>query len=339
MTSADVRPGAIDVHAHMVPPGLLDEVWSGRFPGVTLGEADGLPVLTAGADRLGPIAAQFTDAGVRLRWMDERSIAEQWVSPWGDLFTWHKFAPAEGRRWAAVVNETLADLAAGSGGRLRTVPAVDLSEGPVVAADDAAELAGMLGSPAVTLSTHPAGTRSVADAALGPLWDRLADLGLPVLLHPPVNGPSHEFIPPVLQNVAGRLIDTSSALVQLMAGGLFERLPGLRVIVVHGGAMLPYQIFRLDGLVRAGLLAETQMSEPPSSALRRLFFDTVGLDALSIEFLVRRVGAGQVLLGSDAPFPIADPDPVGTIRSADLDAGAEGRICWDNARSLSAHPA
>jgi aminocarboxymuconate-semialdehyde decarboxylase len=331
-------PAAVDVHAHLVAPGLLDAVRSGAFPGVALAEADGLPVLTAGGDRLGPIGSQFTDAGVRLRWMDERSIAEQWVSPWGDLFTWHGFEPADGRRWAAVVNETLADLASGSGGRLRPVPAVDLSAGVAAAADDVTSLAGQLGSPAVTLSTHPAGTRSVADEALEPLWARLAGLGLPVLLHPPVNGPSQEFIPPLLQNVAGRLIDTSSAVVQLMASGLFERLPGLRVIVVHGGAMLPYQIFRLDGLARAGLLASTRMTEPPSSVLRRLFFDTVALDSLSIEFLVRRVGASQILLGSDAPFPIADPDPVRTIRSADLDAEAARGICCDNALALAGRP-
>jgi aminocarboxymuconate-semialdehyde decarboxylase len=154
-----------------------------------------------------------------------------------------------------------------------------------------------------------------------------------------VNGPSSAFVPPLLQNVAGRLIDTSSALVQLMAGGLFERQPGLRVIVVHGGAMLPYQIFRLDGLVRAGLLARTAMTEAPSSVLPRLFFDTVGLDALSIEFLVRRVGAGQVLLGSDAPFPIADPDPVATLGAADLPPAAKRGICCDNAAALSSSAA
>jgi aminocarboxymuconate-semialdehyde decarboxylase len=156
-----------------------------------------------------------------------------------------------------------------------------------------------------------------------------------VLLHPPVNGPSREFIPPVLQNVAGRLIDTSSAVLQLMAGGLFERHPGLRVIVVHGGGLLPYHASRLDGLVRAGLLARTEMTEAPSVVLRRLFFDTVTLDPLSVEFLVRRVGAGQVLLGSDAPFPIADPDPVGTVRSADLSAETKRGICCGNARALA----
>jgi aminocarboxymuconate-semialdehyde decarboxylase len=341
MPSQDRPPHAIDVHAHLVPPALLDAVRAGEFPGVTVTDQDGQdgqdrpPVLAAGPDRLGPAGPAFTSVAERLRWMDQRSIAEQWVSPWGDLFTWHRFGPADGRRWAAVVNQTLADMSAQAGGRLRPVPAVDLSGGVAAAADDVAELAARLGSPAITLSTHPAGATSVADEALAPLWDRLAELGRPVLLHPPVNGPSSAFVPPLLQNVAGRLIDTSSALVQLMAGGLFERQPGLRVIVVHGGAILPYQIFRLDGLVRAGLLARTAMTEAPSSVLPRLFFDTVGLDALSIEFLVRRVGAGQVLLGSDAPFPIADPDPVATLTATDLPDGAKREICCDNAAALS----
>jgi aminocarboxymuconate-semialdehyde decarboxylase len=335
MTPVEIRDAAVDVHAHLVPPGLLDEVRAGGFPGVSVAGQDGAPVLVAGADRLGPAGAAFTSVAERLRWMDERSIAEQWVSPWGDLFTWHRFAPADGRRWAAAVNQTLADMAARSHGRLRPVPAVDLSEGVAAAAGDVTSLAERLRSPAVTLSTHPAGAASVADEALAPLWDRLAEFGRPVLLHPPVNGPSSAFIPPLLQNVAGRLIDTSGALVQLMAGGLFERHRGLRVIVAHGGAMLPYQIFRLDGLVRAGLLGRTAMTEPPSAVLPRLFFDTVGLDAPSIEFLVRRVGAGQVLLGSDAPFPIADPDPVGTLAGAGLPAAARRGICCENARALA----
>jgi aminocarboxymuconate-semialdehyde decarboxylase len=337
MTRQD-SPGAIDVHAHLVAPGLLDEVRMGGFPGLMLVEDGGVPVLTAGADRLGPIGAQFTSVAHRLRWMDERSIAEQWVSPWGDLFTWHPFGPSDGRRWARVVNETLADLADQSGGRLRPVPAVDLSEGVDAAASDVTALAERLGSPAVTLSTHPLG-RCVADEELEPLWTRLADLGLPVLLHPPVNGPSRELLPQVLQNVTGRILDTSGAVALLMASGLFERLPGLRVIVVHGGAMLPYQIFRMDGLVRAGLLARTKMTEPPSTVLRSLYFDTVGLDTLSVEFLVRRVGSTQVLLGSDAPFPIADPDPVGTIRAMDADAEVRERVCCENARALAGQPA
>ncbi|HTS95190.1 MAG TPA: amidohydrolase family protein [Streptosporangiaceae bacterium] len=337
MTTPDTL-AAVDVHAHLVPPGLLDAVRAGEFPGLAVDESGGAPLLAAGPDRLGPAGRDITDVATRLRWMDEHSIAEQWVSPWIDLFTWHAFGAGEGRRWAAATNEALAGCVRAGQGRLRLVPAVDLSAGPGAAADDVTALAERFDSPAVLLSTHPAGASSAADESLAPLWARLEEFGRPVLLHPPGNGPAQRLVPPVMQNVAGRLIDTSSAVLRLMDGGLFERHPGLRVIVVHGGGLLPYQAFRLDGLARAGLLARTGMTEPPSRLLRRLFFDTVALDAPSIEFLVRRVGADRVLLGSDRPFPIADPDPVGTLRGADLPAAVKRGICCENARALAARP-
>jgi aminocarboxymuconate-semialdehyde decarboxylase len=330
---------AVDVHAHLVPPGLVDAARAGGLPGVVAEAGDGgRPVLTAGTDRLGPVGPEMTDLGGRLRWMDERSIAEQWVSPWLDLFTWHRFGGEADGRWTAAVNEALAEAARASGGRLRPVPFVDISAGADAAARDATDLAERHGPPAVMLSTHPphpAGVSSVADVSLAPLWDRIAELGLPVLLHPPGNGPAQAFTPPVLQNVAGRIIDTTAAVLQMMADGLFDRLPGLRVIVVHGGGFLPYQAFRLDGLERSGLLATTGMTQPPSAVLRRLFYDTVALDALSIELLVRRAGASQVLLGSDAPFPIGDPDPVGTLCSAGLDDETRFKILFHNARALA----
>jgi aminocarboxymuconate-semialdehyde decarboxylase len=215
------------------------------------------------------------------------------------------------------------------------VPFVDVSGGAAVAADDVASLVERFGPPAVMMSTHPAGVSSAADGSLAPLWDRLAELGLPVLLHPPGNGPSRMFTPPALQNVAGRITDTTAAVLQMMADGVFDRLPGLRVIVVHGGGFLPYQAFRLDGLVRSGLLSRTGMAEPPSAVLRRLFYDTVALDALSMELLVRRVGASQVLLGSDVPFPIGDPDPVGTVRAVGFGEETECKILSYNARALA----
>jgi aminocarboxymuconate-semialdehyde decarboxylase len=324
------------VHAHLVPPTLFEAARTGSLPGVVAEAAEGgRPVLAASGDRLGPVGPEMTDLDGRLRWMNERSIVEQWVSPWLDLFTWHRFGGADAGRWAAAVNEALAETARGSGGRLQPVPFVDVSAGAAAAAGEVTALAERHGPPAVMLSTHPAGVSSVADPSLGPLWDRIAELGLPVLLHPPGNGPAQAFTPPVLQNVAGRITDTSAAVLQLMTDGLFSRLPGLRVIVVHGGGFLPYQAFRLDGLARSGQLKRTGMTEPPSAVLRRLFYDTVALDALSIELLVRRTGVSQVLLGSDVPFPIGDPDPVGTLSSAGLAEEARFKILFHNARALA----
>jgi hypothetical protein len=162
VTSSGRPATAIDVHAHLVPPGLLDVVRAGEFPGLTAAEAGDQPVLTAGADRVGPAGAGITDVADRLRWMDDHAIAQQWLSPWIDLFSWHAFGPADSRRWARAVTEALAGAVGGSDGRLRLVPAVDLSAGPAAAAHDVTSLAERFGSPAVLLSTHPAGTKSVA---------------------------------------------------------------------------------------------------------------------------------------------------------------------------------
>src|SRR5262249_44030663 len=143
------------------------------------------------------------------------------------------------------------------------------------------------------------------------------------------------FPPPVLQNVAGRITDTSAAVLQMMTDGLFGRLPGLRVIVVHGGGFLPYQAFRLDGLARAGLLTPTGVTEPPAGGLGRLFYDTVAPAPPRIELLARPVGASHVRLGRDAPFPIGDPDPVGTLSSAGVADETRFKILFNNARALA----
>jgi hypothetical protein len=131
VTSPGSPATTIDVHAHLVPRGLLSRVQAGDFPGLAVTDDSDQPVLTAGTDRVGPAGAGITDVAERLRWMDEHAIGEQWVSPWIDLFTWHAFGSADGRRWARAVNEALADAVKGSSGRLRVVPAVDLSAGPV----------------------------------------------------------------------------------------------------------------------------------------------------------------------------------------------------------------
>lgn len=330
--------GAIDVHAHLVPPSLLDAVRAGAAPGVTITDTGGGPVLSAGTDQLGPLRPGMSDPGIRLRWMGEHSITEQWISPWLDLFTWHRFSPDAARRWAALVNRSLAALAEHSDGRLRAVPYVNLAD--LLGEADRATAFAMIRAmrpPAVLVNTHPAGDRSLADPALEPAWAAIGELGVPVLLHPPVNGPSCAFTPPVLQNVAGRITDTTAAVTELMVSGLLDRV-AVKLIVVHGGGFLPYQAFRLDGLVRAGLLDGTGATAPPSAVISRMLFDTVGLDGLSIEFLVRRVGARQVLLGSDAPFPIGDPDPVGTIRATGLPPDVQQQICGDNARALAWSP-
>ena len=102
--------------------------------------------------------------------------------------------------------------------------------------------------------------------------------------------------------------------------------------LTHGGGFLPYQIGRQDRGYHAKVKdAASVLTRPPSSYLRRFFYDTVVHSGDSLAFLARRVGHDRVVLGSDYPFPMGDPEPVATLHSAGLGAEAERAILHDNA--------
>jgi aminocarboxymuconate-semialdehyde decarboxylase len=156
------------------------------------------------------------------------------------------------------------------------------------------------------------------------------------VLHPPTDGPSRS-LPGSAEfgNTFCRLVDTTFAVTTMLLSGVLDRYPGLRLVIVHGGGFLPYQSMRLDGGHRADALSGHHISRGrPSDYLPDLFFDTVALRAESIRFLTDAVGEGQVLLGSDYPFPLGDPDPTGTVRSAGLGEAATVALLGGNAARL-----
>lgn len=341
MTISEVKSDAIygkavDVHAHAVPDTLLQESNSRREAlGVSVEKGDdGALFLCRAGIRLGPIRPGMIKTERRVEWMDAHGIEKQWVSPWIDLYTWAPFSDGESREWYQLINEGIFEMAKASAGRILPLGAVYLDD-PNRAASEVVELASEHGMQGLLLSTHPGEVESITDESLFPFWAALEKIGMPVLLHPPTTGPSCQITPQLLQNTTGRLIDTSIVASQMILSGLFTRFPALRIILVHGGGLLPYQSFRLDGLHRAGFLPKTASGKLPSEVMRLFYFDTVTLDAASIELLVRRVGVSQVLLGSDIPFPIGDPDPVRSVLGTDLNESEMFDICCNNAMRLS----
>ena len=70
--------------------------------------------------------------------------------------------------------------------------------------------------------------------------------------------------------------------------------------------------------------ARARLTEPPEASIRRFYFDTVTHDSRVLRDLVEFVGVDHVLLGTDHPFDMGDPDPVATVRHAGLDPHALG---------------
>jgi aminocarboxymuconate-semialdehyde decarboxylase len=311
----------IDAHAHVVPLSLLEELPQARRT------ERGWVVAMPGAGETRPIGARMIDPAPRREWMAEQGVTQQILSPWMDI-------QSDGTRdWVRRLNDAMARTA----GELGTVAlaSVDTTDGDR-AADDLAtvwaqpEMAGLI------LSTNPATGPALHEAGLDPLWTAAEERGIPVVLHPPTCGPSGA-LPTLgsMGNVHGRLVDNTLAVTELILHGLLDRHPGLRLVLVHGGGFLPYQAARLDG----GYRTKESFAGPldrgrPSAYLPDLYYDTVALSAPAISFLTSIAEPGHVLLGSDYPFALGDPQPVRTVGEAGLDAGTVDAILHANTTAL-----
>jgi aminocarboxymuconate-semialdehyde decarboxylase len=304
----------IDSHVHALPAALLDAVTEREIDGVHAVRTDGgWQVTMPGAAAAKLVKPLMADAGARAAWGERQGIDAQLLSPWLDAQPTAAMPDAEARDWARRLNASLVE-AAGDVGALATVAITDHAAGDLVRAVVDAGARGLI------LSTNPARVTGLADPALEPLWEAAAGLDVPVVLHPPTDGPARVLPDSALfGNTYCRLVDTTFAVTALLLSGVLDRHPSLRLVVVHGGGFLPYQSLRLDGGHRADALSSYEIErERPSDYLTDLYFDTVAMTPASIRFLADSVGADHVLLGSDYPFPLGDRTPVASVRDARL---------------------
>jgi aminocarboxymuconate-semialdehyde decarboxylase len=187
----------------------------------------------------------------------------------------------------------------------------------------------------VEIATTVNGTE-LDDRDLDPFWSAAQELGAIVLVHPtePPPGPGSPRY--FLGNAVGRPAQTTMAVAHLILGGVLERFSELRVCVVHGGGFLPWQRGRLDRAYLAQpKLAAVNLRRPPIDWLRRLYYDTIVHDPMVLAWLIDFAGADHVVLGSDYPFEMGDPDPVGTVRAvAGLDEAERQLILHGNLERL-----
>lgn len=111
-------------------------------------------------------------------------------------------------------------------------------------------------------------------------------------------------------------------------------MPELTVVLVHGGGFLPYQLGRFDRGHRARPEARAAGAGPASGYARRFYYDTITHSVRSLCFLCDVVGADRLLLGSDFPFGLGDPEPVAAVRRAGLGEANERAALGENAMRL-----
>ena len=309
----------VDTHAHYVGESVIERIRSqGAEHGVRLAETPGgTRVEVAGRLSGLPLIPPLSDVPTRLAWMDAAGIDVQVVAPWMDLAGYDLDGPS-GLWLARIQNESAAALVADHPGRFRAAAAVPLQD-PALAVGELTRAVTELGHVAVQIGAH-VNDLGLDDPSLDVFWDAAEQLDVPVIVHPAELELPERIRRLFLHILVGNPAETTFAAAALMLGGVLERHPLLRVLLVHGGGFVPYQIGRLDrGFTAAPPPVRARGKLSPRQLVERLYFDTVVHDDDALRHLVRFAATGHVVLGSDYPFPMRLDQPLDTLDAAGLD--------------------
>jgi aminocarboxymuconate-semialdehyde decarboxylase len=96
--------------------------------------------------------------------------------------------------------------------------------------------------------------------------------------------------------------------------GLLDAIPGLKIVIAHGGGYFATCMGRLDRNVEKAEARVNIGHKKPSDYLRHFYYDTCVYDPLALATLFKRVGADRIVLGAD--YPVGGSDPVGEVKEA-----------------------
>jgi aminocarboxymuconate-semialdehyde decarboxylase len=241
----------------------------------------------------------------RLREMDEQGIDVEALSinPY-----WYKADREVATQLVKLQNEKLAEACAANPDRFVAFATVALQH-PDLAAQQLEEGVKKYGLRGAGIGGSVNGDE-LSDAKFHPFWAKAEQLGVVVFIHPQgsaeLNATSRLKGNGLLDNVIGNPLETTIALSHLIFEGTLDKFPGLKVIAAHGGGYLPSYADRSDHACMvgpAGCKSDVKLAKKPTEYLKQLYFDSLIFSPEAIRHLAAQVGASQIVLGSDYPYP------------------------------------
>lgn len=289
VTVGGKRVKTIDVHAHC----------HFREAGALLGN-------DAAALQLPPVRGAeeaFVEIDKRLAAMDAQAVDLEVLSI-------NPFWYGRDRDLAAAIvkiqNEKLAELCASKPDRFAAFASLTL-QAPDLAVQELETAMKKQGLKGAAIGGIVAGVE-FSDPKFHPVWAKAEELGAVLFIHP-------QGVPELGRRLAGNgwlgntianPLETTIALSHLIFEGTLDRFPGLKIIAAHGGGYLPSYADRSDHACLvgpAGCNPNIALKKKPTEYLKQLYFDSLIFSPEALRHLAAQVGAGQIVLGSDYPYP------------------------------------
>jgi len=279
-------------------------------------------------------APKLSTIEVRIADMDRMGIDIQAVCP-APQQTYYWTEPGLGLEVSRMINDRLAQIVATWPDRFVALGTVPLQNVELAVAE-LERCVKQLGLRGVEINPNVAG-RELTDPSLNldRFFAKARELDIVIFMHPIGFTQGDRLMDHYLNNLIGNPLDTTVGTSHLIFGGVMERHPGLKIVLPHAGGFLGHYWARMDHGWRARPDCRTVIKKPPTSYLKKFFFDTITFDPEMLGNLIDKFGAAQVLLGTDYPFDMGEEDPVGLINSVPrLPAAEKERIMGGNAARL-----
>lgn len=270
----------IDIHTHVYPPAYMTLLRSRRTvpyihdppagpPRLIILSSDDDPSIPL--DQRGrPVDSSYSDISVKLAFMRTHGVNTSVISlanPWLDFVE-----PEEAQVWAERINNDLERTCAEMNHSTDPDKKKELHEKETLFAFGALPLSAPVSDIVVTeikrLKTLPhlrgviMGTsglgKGLDDTRLDPIWAALQDTDSLLFLHPHYGLPEEAFggsdaanrYGHVLPLALGFPLETTIAVTRMLLGGVFDRFPGLKILLAHSGGTIPFLAGRIESCIR-----------------------------------------------------------------------------------------
>jgi aminocarboxymuconate-semialdehyde decarboxylase len=288
----------VDHQSHWYPRAYLDSI-VGReaFPRATTTEDGGYLLEPREGARQVRIFARFVDEDEQIAAMDAAGIdvAIKSANLVGDV---NGLPAAEARATLDVVNAEVARLQREHPDRIVGTAMLPWGQ-PGAALEVLDHAVSELGLKAICLLSNVDGHPLGAPETL-PVFQRIEELGLPILLHPADKSITSGELLPILEIGVGWMFDTTAAALSLIYNGVLDACPSLRIVHPHLGGVLPFIVGRVEA---CEAWQRTGAQHPLRHYLRTNFYvDSVGDLANAVPLAIDLYGLDRILFGSDYPW-------------------------------------